>query len=131
MGFLTENYLLIKQLHIATALFSITLFIIRFFKSQQNPLQIKNRWLRVLPHLNDSLLLTFAILLCFSIQQAPLINPWLSEKVSAVFLYIISGMFALKWAKNRWSRNTWFVIACVMFAYTANIAMNKNPLVFQ
>ena len=130
MGFLTENYLAIRQLHITTAVISILLFTLRFILLLRNSSQLQRRWLRVLPHLNDTLLLTFAILLCFSIAQAPLLSPWLTEKVSFVILYIFSGMFALKWAKSRTGRITWFIVSCLMFAYTANIAVNKNPLIF-
>jgi uncharacterized membrane protein SirB2 len=130
MGFLTEHYLIIKQLHIMTAAVSILLFLIRFYLLMSTAGKRRPGWLRILPHLNDTLLLTLAILLCFSIQQAPIITPWLSEKVSAVILYIFSGMFALKWAKSRSGQVVWFIISCAMFAYTANIAMNKNPLIF-
>jgi uncharacterized membrane protein SirB2 len=90
----------------------------------------RGRWIRVLPHINDTLLLTFAILLCFATQQAPLMTPWLSEKVLAVILYILAGMFALKWAKSRTGQIIWFIIAVTLFAYAANIAISKAPLIF-
>ena len=130
MGFLTENYLAIRQLHIATAVVSILLFTLRFILLLRNSPRLQQRWLRTLPHINDTLLLALAILLCFSIAQAPLMSPWLTEKVSAVILYIISGMFALKWAKSRAGKVTWYFVSCLMFAYTINIAVNKNPLIF-
>jgi len=129
MGFLAEHYLIIKQLHILTAVISILLFFIRFILLMSKPGKLRPRWLRVLPHVNDTLLLILAVLLCFSIQQAPLVTPWLTEKVSAVILYIISGMFALKWVKSRPGRVIWFIISCSMFACTAYIAVNKNPLI--
>ena len=123
---LSEHYLLIRQLHILTAALSVTLFTIRFLLLVRSPTWQPNRWLKVLPHVNDSLLLIFAILLCIIIQQAPLITPWLSEKVAAVILYILAGMFALKWSKTRLSKIIWFIIAIFMFAYAANIAINKG-----
>jgi uncharacterized membrane protein SirB2 len=84
----------------------------------------------VLPHVNDTLLLTFAILLCFATQQAPLVTPWLSEKVLAVILYILAGIFALKWAKSRTGQIMAFITALALFAYAANIAVTKTPLIF-
>ena len=123
---LSEHYLLIRQLHILTAALSVTLFTIRFLLLVRSPTWQPNRWLKVLPHVNDSLLLIFAILLCIIIQQAPLITPWLTEKVAAVILYILAGMFALKWSKTRLSKIIWFIIAIFMFAYAANIAINKG-----
>ena len=123
---LSEHYLLIRQLHILTAALSVTLFTIRFLLLVRSPTWQPNRWLKVLPHVNDTLLLIFAILLCIIIQQAPLITPWLTEKVAAVILYILAGMFALKWSKTRLSKIIWFIIALFMFAYAANIAINKG-----
>ena len=131
MDFLSTHYLLIKYLHILTAVFSILLFMARFLLLSFDPSRRQGRWLKVLPHINDSLLLLFAVLLCFAIRQAPLATPWLTEKVTAVVLYILAGMFALKWSKSRPGRWIWFMIALFMFAYTANTALNKTPLIFQ
>ena len=123
---LSDHYLLIKQLHILTATLSVTLFTTRFLLLIRGPAWQPRRWLKILPHVNDSLLLIFAILLCIIIQQAPLITPWLTEKVTAVILYILAGMFALKWSKSRLGKIIWFMIAIFMFAYAANIAINKG-----
>jgi uncharacterized membrane protein SirB2 len=130
MSFLAEHYLAIKYLHILTAVLSVALFCLRFLLLMRRPAGLWGQWIRVLPHVNDTLLLTFAILLCFATQQAPLVTPWLSEKVLAVILYILAAMFALKWAKSRKGQITWFIIALILFAYTANIAVNKSPLIF-
>ena len=128
MTFLSEHYLLIRQLHMMTAILIVSLFTLRFMLLMRNSSWIPNRLLKVLPHINDSLLLVLATLLCVIIQQAPLITPWLSEKVAAVILYIVAGMFALKWSKQRLIQFFWFMIAISMFAYAANIAINKTPL---
>ncbi len=125
----SEHYLVLKYLHVLTAVLSVILFSFRFLLLIRSSTWLQKRWLRVLPHLNDSLLLILAILLCVAIRQAPLINPWLTEKVAAVILYILAGMFALKWSKDRLSKIIWFMIAIFMFAYTANIAINKTPLI--
>jgi uncharacterized membrane protein SirB2 len=130
MVFLTEHYLLIKYLHILTAGASISLFCLRFLLLMRKPAGLRSRWIRVLPHLNDTLLLTFAILLCFATRQAPLVTPWLSEKVLAVILYIVAGVIALKKAKSRPGQIAWFIFALILFAYTANMAVNKSPLIF-
>ena len=129
MDFLTGQYLLIKSLHVLTVLLSIVLFSTRFLLLMLKSVGPGQRWLRVLPHINDTLLLTFAVLLCITIQQAPFVTPWLSEKVAAVILYIFAGMFTLKWAKSRLAQIIWFIIALSMFAYTANMAINKTPLI--
>jgi len=129
MIFLAEHYLAIRNLHILTAVFSVLMFSMRFLLIRE-PAGLQRRWIRVLPHVNDTLLLTFAILLCIATHQAPLVTPWLTEKVLVVILYILAGLFALKWAKSRGGQVTWFIIALVLFAYTASIAVSKSPLIF-
>jgi len=127
---LSEHYLTIKYLHILTALLSIVLFSSRFVLQMRWPEALRGRWIRVLPHINDTLLLTFAILLCIVTRQAPLVTPWLSEKVLAVILYILTGLFVMKWAKSRTGKFIWFIIALMLFFYAADIALNKSPLIF-
>lgn len=129
MDFLTEHYLSIKYLHILTAALSVTLFSFRFHLLIRKPEGLQQRWIRVAPHINDTLLLILAVLLCFAVQQAPLITPWLSEKVAAVVLYILAGMFTLRWVKSCRGRVIWFMIALSTFAYIATIAINKTPLI--
>ncbi len=129
MHFLSTHYLAIKQLHILTAMISITLFLLRFWMLIRQSGWLRKKWIRVAPHINDTLLLTFAVLLCFATRQAPLVTPWLSEKVIVVILYILAAMFTLKWAKTRSGRIIWFIIALSLFAYTANIAVHKTPMI--
>jgi len=126
MAFLSEHYVLIRQLHILTAILSVTLFTLRFGLLMRRSKRLQTRCLKILPHINDSLLLSLAILLCIGIQQAPLLTPWLTEKVTAVILYILAAMIALKWSKARPKQIIWFIIAIFMFAYAANIAINKG-----
>jgi len=130
MAFLAEHYLAIKYLHILTAAVSVSLFSLRFLLLMKRPAGLQGRWIRVLPHVNDTLLLTFAILLCFATRQAPLVTPWLTEKVLAVILYIVAGLFALKWTKSRAGQIIAFLIALALFAYAASLAVDKSPLIF-
>ena len=130
MAFLSEHYLVIRHLHVLTAVLSIVLLCYRFLLFMRYPAALQGRWIKVLPHVNDTLLFFFAILLCIAIQQAPVITPWLSEKVTMVVLYIFAAMAALKWAKSRPGRVIWFIIALFLFASIANIAVNKTPAIF-
>ena len=125
-----EHYLLIRNLHVLTAGISILLFVWRFLLLRIRPGQPLQRWLRVVPHVNDTLLLALAAVLCVLTGQAPLRTPWLSEKVLAVIAYILAGMFALKWAKMPTARTISFIIALLLFAYAAAIAVYKNPVAF-
>ena len=54
----------------------------------------------------------------------------MTEKVLAVILYIVAGLFALKWTKSRAGQIIAFLIALALFAYAASIAVDKSPLIF-
>lgn len=129
MDFLNSHYLTIKLLHLVTVVISITLFTFRFALLQTRPTALKMRWLRVLPHINDSALLLFAGLLCVILRQAPGITPWLSEKVTLVVLYILAGMFTMKWAKRRPAQFAWFMIAVSLFGSALYLAVTKTPVI--
>jgi uncharacterized membrane protein SirB2 len=131
MQFLSEYYPQLKSLHMLTAALSLLLFVARFALLMRGSKMLGRVWLKVLPHINDTLLLALAGVLCLAIGQAPLVTPWLTEKVTAVIFYILAGMFTLKWAKSRSGQLIWFIIALSMFAYTVNLAINKTPLIFQ
>jgi uncharacterized membrane protein SirB2 len=49
--------------------------------------------------------------------------------IAAVILYILAGMFALKWAKSRFGQTVSFMIALGLFAFAATIAVTKTPLI--
>ena len=53
-------------------------------------------WVRVLPHVNDTLLLLAAIGLSVVQQQYPFVHGWVTAKVLGLLAYIGFGMFALR-----------------------------------
>ena len=54
------------------------------------------RWLRVVPHLNDTVLLSAAVALALASHQYPLAQPWLTAKVVALVVYVFAGSRALR-----------------------------------
>lgn len=123
-------YMLAKHLHLTAVFFSISLFVIRFFWLMRSSALMDKRWVKVFPHVIDTLLLISALSLCFMIQQYPVVNHWLSEKIVFVVLYIVLGMVALN---NKHSKKMQWIafvgaISCVLSI--ANIALFKQPILF-
>ena len=87
---------MIKIIHMSTALISISLFIIRGIWVFTESDMMKQKWVKILPHVNDTILLISAIMLAISIEQYPFVHGWLTAKFVALIIYIILGMFALK-----------------------------------
>ena len=90
------------------------------------PDMLNKKWVRVLPHINDTLLLLTAVLLTLQISQYPLVDSWLTAKVTALFVYIGLGMVALRHGKTKSVRVTAFVSAVIVFAYIVGVAVTKN-----
>ena len=55
-----------------------------------------SRWIRVLPHINDTVLLSAAVGLVLMSGQYPFVDAWLTAKVLGLTAYIILGSLALR-----------------------------------
>lgn len=119
-----------KTLHIACATLSISGFLLRGYWMLVDSPWLRHRLTRVLPHINDTLLLLAAIVLAIEIQQYPLMNAWLTAKLIALVLYVVLGSIALKPGRSRGVRATALFAAVAVFAYIVAVALAHDPLPF-
>ena len=124
------GFLLLKGLHITCAITSYTLFFLRGIWSFKGSPIMRQRWVRIVPHVVDTLLLVLAIALTFAIHQYPFVDAWLTAKVIGVFLYIGLGFVALKYGKTRTMRILAWLIAQIVFAYIVLVAIHHNAVPF-
>ncbi|MFZ5524588.1 MAG: SirB2 family protein [Pseudomonadota bacterium] len=124
------SFLLLKGLHITCAITSYTLFFLRGIWSFRETPTMRQRWVRIVPHVVDTLLLITAIALAFTIRQYPLADAWLTAKVAGVLLYIGLGFVALKYGKTRTMRIFAWLAAQAVFAYIVLVAVSHNALPF-
>jgi uncharacterized membrane protein SirB2 len=98
------DFAALKAIHIAAAAISYTLFLVRgIWMLTDSPL-LTRRWVRVVPHVNDTLLLAAAIWMTILLQQYPGTHAWLAAKVAGLIIYIGLGMVALRCGSRRGSR---------------------------
>ncbi len=121
-------YMMAKHLHMTAVGLSILLFIFRFIWSQFDASVLNKKWVKILPHIVDTVLLASAIWLCVILSQYPFVNAWLTFKVVGVVLYIVFGLFALKKAKTTMGKWSFFVAALAVLMATAMVAVTKQPL---
>jgi uncharacterized membrane protein SirB2 len=122
------DYLLVKQIHMASAAASFSLFLLRgLWMLGQSP-RLRALWVRILPHLIDTLLLASAIALAVMSRQYPVEQHWLTAKVVALLLYIGLGMVALKRGRTRTIRTLAWLAALGVFVYIVSVAVSRNPL---
>lgn len=119
-------YIGLKYSHILLVTISIVLFQYRFLlKRLKKPL-----WkpLKIIPHLNDTLLLITGISLTFLAGFNPLVHSWLLAKIIALFLYIGFGMLALK--ANGFVSIVSYISATLTIVFMVSTALNKTPFIF-
>lgn len=123
-------YLALKNLHLATIAITLALFVLRGVWMMADSPRLRARWVRIVPHLNDTLLLASGIGLAVLIQQYPLVHGWLTAKFFALVAYIVLGTIALKRGKTKSRRIAAWVAALLVFGYMAAVAVAHDPFPF-
>jgi uncharacterized membrane protein SirB2 len=124
------DYQLVKTVHVSAVATSYLLFVLRGVWMMWFPALLARRWVRIVPHVVDTVLLASAIMLAAALRQYPPAAPWLTAKVAGLIVYIALGTIALKRGRTRRTRvAAWLAAQCVFF-YIVLVAFTKNPLVF-
>ncbi|MGB6188498.1 MAG: SirB2 family protein [Aeromonas molluscorum] len=119
-------YPLLKHLHMAFAIVSILLFIYRWALAINGSPRLQQRWLKILPHVNDTLLLLAGVVLAVTLQMNPGSQPWLLAKLIALVVYIGLGAMALK-RPDRKQKVIAGIAALLVFNYIIGVAISKSP----
>lgn len=124
------SYLILKNLHLTTIAVTLTLFLVRGVWMMTDSPRLQARWVRIVPHANDTLLLASGIALAVLIQQYPLVHGWLTAKLLALIAYIVLGTIALKRGKTKSQRIAAWVAALLVFGYMLAVARAHDPFPF-
>ena len=116
----------LKHSHMLFITISIVLFQLRFIlKSFNKPIA---KPLKIIPHINDTLLLITGIALAYQGNINPMEHNWLLAKIIALFLYIGFGTLALK--SDGIKSKSSYVIATLLFTFMVLTALKKQPFLF-
>jgi uncharacterized membrane protein SirB2 len=121
------DYLTLKHFHMSCAAASGSLFLLRGAWMLRDSPRLHDRWVRIAPHIIDTLLLASAITLAVWSGQYPGVQGWLTAKVSALIVYIVLGTIALKRGRTKMVRFSAFVGALAVFGYIVAVALTKQP----
>lgn len=124
------SYVALKMIHVTSVVISYLLFSLRSMWMMRGSAALQQRWVKITPHIVDTVLLTSAIALAVMIDQDPVNNSWLGAKVVGLLLYIGLGMMALRFGKTRKAKISAWIAAQVVFLYIVLVALTKNPTVF-
>lgn len=124
------SYTLLKLIHVSSVILSYLLFLTRGIWMIRASAQLQQRWVKIMPHVIDTVLLVSAIMLAVLIQQNPLVNFWLTAKIVGLLVYIGLGMVALRFGKTRAVKISAWIMAQITFIYIVLVALTKNPTIF-
>ena len=123
-------YSLLKHVHLATIAITLTLFLLRGAWMMADSPRLRARWVRIVPHVNDTLLLISGFGLAITLGQYPLVDGWLTAKLFALIAYIVLGTVALKRGKTRRMRIAAWIAALLVLGYIVAVAVAHDPLPF-
>src|SRR5699024_3200894 len=121
------SYIAYKHLHTSFAALSIIFFIIRAYWSVLERGCLQNTFVRVAPHIIDTLFLLSGLAMAFTIGFN---HPWLIAKIIGLIAYIYVGIYAIRKGPTRMSRLWAAILAILIYIYIVGIALNKSVLSF-
>lgn len=121
-------YAAFKHIHLLTVALSLGLFTLRGIWMLLDSDKLQKRWVKIVPHIIDTLLLVSAIGLMFQISQYPFADSWLTAKLLGLVAYIVLGTIALKRGKTKGTRVIALVAAFGVIAYIVGVAIRHNAL---
>ena len=124
-------YFAVKHLHILTVVISISLFILRYWWQYRSSPMSSKRWVRIVPHVNDTVLLGSGVALVLITHFYPFTpqGAWLTEKLFGVIIYIVLGFITLG-RRPRSQQVRWiaFLLGLVVLYIIVKLATTKVPL---
>lgn len=124
------SYIALKHLHVTFVALSGLFFLLRGFWMFAGSGMLQQRWVRIVPHIVDTLLLLTALIMVFKSAQYPFVQNWLTAKVLALVVYIVLGTIALKRGRTQSVRIGAFMAAVMTFAYILAVAVTRQAFPF-
>lgn len=125
-----STYELLKLVHVSSVVISGLLFAYRFAWLWKFPEQSLAKVLKILPHINDTILLAAAIGMLSVIGLNPFVTPWLLAKILALVAYIVLGALCIRAKAGSRRQVAYFAAAVSVFAYILLVAVGKQVFPF-
>jgi uncharacterized membrane protein SirB2 len=122
-----EAYLAVRALHVGCAVLSIAGFAARGALMLAGSPLLNHRFVRIAPHVVDTVLLASAVWLAWFIGQVPFVHGWITAKVFALLAYIVLGMFALRRGRTKRVRAAAFAAPPARAGYIVWVALARDP----
>ncbi|MES2098482.1 MAG: SirB2 family protein [Pseudomonadota bacterium] len=120
------DYSAVRAVHVGCAAISIGLFAARGAMQLGGVDWRRWRWLRIAPHVNDTVLLGAAVTLALMSAQYPFAQAWLTAKVLALCVYVALGSVALGRDVPPRRRRVAFAAAILSVGYIVAVAFTRS-----
>jgi len=124
------SYALLKYVHVTCVVATLGLFLLRGAWMIGGTLADRGRWVRIVPHVIDTVLLASAIAMAFILRQYPGTAGWLTAKLLGLIVYVFFGTIALKRGRTLRVRSAAFTGALATFGYIVAVALTRKPIPF-
>jgi uncharacterized membrane protein SirB2 len=124
------DYGTLKTVHVVCVALSYALFFVRGIWMIRDSALLGERWVRIVPHVIDTVLLLSAIGMLVTIRLNPFVSAWLTAKLAGLVAYIGLGMFALRRGRTKHVRIAAWLGAQAVYFYIIAVAMTKSALPF-
>jgi uncharacterized membrane protein SirB2 len=121
-------YYILNLAHVAAVVISGSLFVYRYARLSMHPDQPLPKALKVLPHINDTVLLSCAIGMLALIGLNPFTTPWLLAKIVALLVYVALGTVCMRSLPGSRRQAISFVAAISVFAYIVFVGLSKQVI---
>ncbi len=113
-------------LHVTTIVLTITGFCLRAYWMARRSALLESLPSRVLPHVNDTILLVSGVWLAARSGQYPFVDAWLTAKLTGLVAYIVLGALALRYAPTIRLRLLALVGALLCVGYVVAVALTRD-----
>lgn len=119
-------YLFAKYLHVGCVILSLGGFAARGALMLAGSPLLNARFVRIAPHVVDTVLLASALWLAWLIRQYPFVHGWLTAKVIGLVVYVVLGAIALRRGRTRGLRIAAFIGAAATALYIVSVALTHD-----
>jgi uncharacterized membrane protein SirB2 len=100
----------------------VVLFVLRGGLMFADSRLLKRRWMSMIPHINDTVLLVAALYMAWLVG----FQDWVVAKLVGLVLYIVLAIVALKRGPSKSIRGIAFVAALLVLGYVAAVGVTKQ-----
>ena len=115
---------MLKGMHVALAYLTVAGFIVRGFWALTDSAMRQQKWVKIVPHVVDTLLLVLGVALAIQLSISPVAG-WLGAKLVGLLAYIGFGVLTMR-APTRPLQLVGFIGALASVAYIFAVAFSRQ-----